>query len=338
MRCSVAIPACLAALGVADVAAAQDWPTRPVTMVIPFAAGGALDILGRILCPGLSESLGRSIVVARLKGTGTAKPLLLLHHMDVVPTDASRWQHDPFAAQIADGKIWGRGAMDMKSLGVAQFVTMLAMKRAKVPLKRDIIFLATADEEAGGLQGAGWFAKNHPELVANAEASSNLARYAGVRYGTRAEASTLHDVYYRSRARFGAEVKRRIMIGTFVLSAGYYDAYYFKAHQVRALIRRDYDRAFASVDVVAMPTSPTAAFRLGEKTEDPLQMYLGDVFTVAANLAGLPAISIPCGLTEARLPVGFQLTARPFDEATLLRAADALERRMPIRRPDAGSL
>jgi aspartyl-tRNA(Asn)/glutamyl-tRNA(Gln) amidotransferase subunit A len=175
-------------------------------------------------------------------------------------------------------------------------------------------------------------------LVANAEASSNLARYDGVRYGTRAEASTLHDVYYRTRARFGAEVKRRIMIGTFVLSAGYYDAYYLKAHQVRALIRRDYDRAFASVDVVALPTSPTAAFRLGEKTEDPLQMYLADVFTVAANLAGLPAISIPCGLTEAQLPVGLQLTARPFDEATLLRAADALERRMPIRRPDAGSL
>jgi aspartyl-tRNA(Asn)/glutamyl-tRNA(Gln) amidotransferase subunit A len=174
-------------------------------------------------------------------------------------------------------------------------------------------------------------------LVANAEASSNLARYDGVRYGTRAEASTLHDVYYRSRAHFGAEVKRRIMIGTFVLSAGYYDAYYLKAHQVRALIRRDYDQAFDRVDAVAVPTSPTGAFRLGERTDDPLQMYLADVFTVAANLAGLPAISIPCGLTDANLPVGLQLTARPFDEATLLRAADALERRLPTRRPD-GSL
>jgi aspartyl-tRNA(Asn)/glutamyl-tRNA(Gln) amidotransferase subunit A len=175
-------------------------------------------------------------------------------------------------------------------------------------------------------------------LVANAEASSNLARYDGVRYGVRADASTLHDVYYRTRARFGAEVKRRIMIGTFVLSAGYYDAYYLKAHQVRALIRRDYDQAFERVDVVAMPTSPTAAFRLGERTEDPLQMYLADVFTVAANLAGLPAISIPCGLTDTNLPVGLQLTARPFDEATLLRAADALERRLPRRRPHPGSL
>jgi aspartyl-tRNA(Asn)/glutamyl-tRNA(Gln) amidotransferase subunit A len=175
-------------------------------------------------------------------------------------------------------------------------------------------------------------------LVANAEASSNLARYDGVRYGTRADASTLHDVYYRTRARFGAEVKRRIMIGTFVLSAGYYDAYYLKAQKVRALIRRDYDEAFAHVDCVAVPTSPTGAFRLGEKTDDPLQMYLADVFTVAANLAGLPAISIPCGVTDAGLPVGVQLTARPFDEGTLLKAADALETRMPTRRPARGSI
>jgi aspartyl-tRNA(Asn)/glutamyl-tRNA(Gln) amidotransferase subunit A len=175
-------------------------------------------------------------------------------------------------------------------------------------------------------------------LVANAEASSNLARYDGVRYGTRADATTLHDVYYRTRARFGAEVKRRIMIGTFVLSAGYYDAYYLKAQKVRALIRRDYDEAFTRVDCVALPTSPTGAFRLGERTDDPLQMYLADVFTVAANLAGLPAISIPCGLTDAALPVGLQLTARPFDEATLLRAAEALERRLPRRRPAAGSI
>ena len=166
-------------------------------------------------------------------------------------------------------------------------------------------------------------------LVANAEASSNLARFDGVRYGTRAESATLHDVYYRTRARFGAEVKRRIMIGTFVLSAGYYDAYYVKAQKVRALIRRDYDEAFAQVDVVALPTTPTPAFKLGERTADPIQMYLSDVFTAAANLAGLPAISIPCGLTPDRLPVGLQLTARPFDEPALFRAAHALESRLP---------
>ena len=174
-------------------------------------------------------------------------------------------------------------------------------------------------------------------LVANAEASSNLARFDGVRYGDRAEASTVHDVYYRTRAHFGAEVKRRIMIGTFVLSAGYYDAYYLKAQKVRALIRKDYDEAFGRVDVVAVPTSPTVAFRLGERVADPLQMYLSDVFTAAANLAGLPAISIPCGLSEEKLPIGLQLTGRPFDEGTLLRAADVMERRRPIPSPDVGS-
>jgi aspartyl-tRNA(Asn)/glutamyl-tRNA(Gln) amidotransferase subunit A len=174
-------------------------------------------------------------------------------------------------------------------------------------------------------------------LVANAEASSNLARFDGVRYGTRADAATLHDVYYRSRARFGAEVKRRIMIGTFVLSAGYYDAYYVKAQQVRALIGQDYEVAFRQVDAVALPTTPTTAFKLGERTADPLQMYLSDVFTAAANLAGLPAISIPCGLTPDRLPVGLQLTARRFDEPSLFRAAHAVETRIPMPRPDIES-
>jgi len=167
-------------------------------------------------------------------------------------------------------------------------------------------------------------------LVANAEASSNLARFDGVRYGTRAAASSLSEMYYRTRARFGAEVKRRIMIGTFVLSAGYYDAYYLKAQKVRALIRRDYDAAFEGVDVVALPTTPTPAFKLGERTEDPLQMYLSDVFTAAANLAGLPAISVPCGVSAAGLPLGCQLTARPFEEATLLRAAHAIEGQIPM--------
>jgi aspartyl-tRNA(Asn)/glutamyl-tRNA(Gln) amidotransferase subunit A len=176
-------------------------------------------------------------------------------------------------------------------------------------------------------------------LVANAEASSNLARYDGVRYATRADASSLSEMYYRTRARFGAEAKRRIMIGTFVLSAGYYDAYYVKAQKVRALIRKDYDEAFARVDAVALPTSPTVAFRLGARTADPIQMYLADVFTAAANLAGLPAISIPCGMTNENLPVGLQLTGRAFDEGTLLRAADVLERRIPMPRPpDAGSI
>jgi aspartyl-tRNA(Asn)/glutamyl-tRNA(Gln) amidotransferase subunit A len=173
-------------------------------------------------------------------------------------------------------------------------------------------------------------------LVATAEASSNLARYDGVRYGFRAPVEAgrddeghdlLRTMYSRTRARgFGPEVKRRIMLGTYVLSAGYYEAYYLKAQQVRTLILRDYDRAFERSDLVAMPTSPTPAFRLGERVADPLQMYLADVFTVSANLAGLPAISVPCGFTRTELPVGLQLTGRQFDEATLLRTADAYER------------
>src|SRR5262252_644383 len=164
-------------------------------------------------------------------------------------------------------------------------------------------------------------------MVATAEASSNLARYDGVRYGLRSVEDDLGLMYARSREKgFGAEVKRRIMLGTYVLSAGYYDAYYLKAQQVRTLIRRDYDDAFRELDVVAMPTSPIPPFKIGEKTANPLQMYLADVFTVSANLAGLPAISVPCGFTSTQLPIGLQFTGRSFDESTLLRVADAYER------------
>jgi aspartyl-tRNA(Asn)/glutamyl-tRNA(Gln) amidotransferase subunit A len=168
-------------------------------------------------------------------------------------------------------------------------------------------------------------------LVATAEASANLARFDGVRYGFRAPgASTLSDMYDQSRHDgFGAEVKRRIMLGTYVLSAGYYDAYYLKAQQVRTLIAADYTRAFDSVDVIALPTSPSAAFRLGERVEDPLQMYLADVFTVGANLAGLPGISVPCGMSADGLPIGLQFVARPWEEATMLRMGDAYEGATP---------
>jgi aspartyl-tRNA(Asn)/glutamyl-tRNA(Gln) amidotransferase subunit A len=166
-------------------------------------------------------------------------------------------------------------------------------------------------------------------LIATAEASSNLARYDGVRYGHRAALGKddgLPQMYDRSRDEgFGAEVKRRIMLGTYVLSAGYYDAYYLKAQQVRTLLRQDYERAFEVCDVVAMPTTPTPAFRLGEKTSDPIQMYLSDVFTVSANLTGLPAISLPADRDAGGLPIGVQLTGKMFDEGTLLAAGRALE-------------
>ena len=164
-------------------------------------------------------------------------------------------------------------------------------------------------------------------IVATAEASSNLARFDGVRYGFRApKARTLSDMYRLSRdSGFGMEVKRRIMLGTYALSAGYYDAYYLKAQKVRTLLTRDFDEAFKKVDVIAAPTAPTPAFKLGEKVNDPLAMYLADIYTVTANLAGIPGISVPCGENHERLPIGLQLLGRHFDEATLLGVAHAYE-------------
>jgi aspartyl-tRNA(Asn)/glutamyl-tRNA(Gln) amidotransferase subunit A len=164
-------------------------------------------------------------------------------------------------------------------------------------------------------------------ILATSEASSNLARYDGVKYGFRASgAKDLLDMYLKSRSQgFGPEVKRRIMLGTYALSAGYYDAYYKKGQQVRTLIKRDFDEAFGSVDVIATPTAPTAAFKIGEKSADPLQMYLSDIFTISVNLAGIPGMSLPCGFTKNGLPIGLQLLGRHFDEGSIFRAAYAYE-------------
>src|SRR5947209_8600405 len=164
-------------------------------------------------------------------------------------------------------------------------------------------------------------------LVATAEASSNLARFDGVRYGYRAkDARSLSDMYRRTRDHgFGAEVKRRIMLGTYALSAGYYDAYYLKAQRVRTLLTRDFEDAFKKVDAIIAPTCPTAAFKLGEKVDDPLAMYLADIYTVTANLAGIPGISIPCGERHDKLPIGLQILGRHFDESSVLRIAHAYE-------------
>jgi aspartyl-tRNA(Asn)/glutamyl-tRNA(Gln) amidotransferase subunit A len=163
-------------------------------------------------------------------------------------------------------------------------------------------------------------------ILATAEASSNLARYDGARYGYRSRhASTLMEMYTKSRSEgFGAEVKRRIMLGTYVLSAGYYDAYYKKAQKVRRLIQEDFFNAFKKVDCLITPISPTTAFKFGEKVDDPLQMYLSDIYTVSANLAGIPGISVPAGADKQNLPVGLQLLGKQFDEATLLKVADFL--------------
>jgi len=165
-------------------------------------------------------------------------------------------------------------------------------------------------------------------LIAPSEASANLARYDGVRYGYRSlEIGDLLDEYEKSRGEgFGPEVKRRIMLGTYALSRGYYDAYYLKAQKVRTLIKKDFDGAFEKVDAIITPTAPTPAFKIGEKVDDPLQMYLSDIFTISANLASIPGISIPCGFSKKGLPIGLQLMARPFDEEVLIRIAYAYEK------------
>ena len=163
-------------------------------------------------------------------------------------------------------------------------------------------------------------------IIAPAEASSNLARYDGVRFGLRVEGESLTDMYEATRGEgFGAEVKRRVLIGTYVLSAGYYDAYYNKARRVRSVLARDFNEAFEAVDVVLTPTAPSAAFAIGEKMDDPIAMYLNDVFTVPASMTGLPGISVPAGLSEDGLPLGLQLIGRAFDEETVLRVAEVLE-------------
>jgi aspartyl-tRNA(Asn)/glutamyl-tRNA(Gln) amidotransferase subunit A len=164
-------------------------------------------------------------------------------------------------------------------------------------------------------------------VIATAEASANLARFDGVRYGHRAEGvRSLSEMYRRTRDQgFGPEVKRRIMLGTYALSAGYYDAYYLKAQRVRTLLTHDFEEAFKRVDAIVAPTSPTAAFKLGEKVDDPLAMYLADIYTVTANLAGIPGISVPCGQTSEKLPIGMQIFGKHFDEATILRLAHAYE-------------
>jgi aspartyl-tRNA(Asn)/glutamyl-tRNA(Gln) amidotransferase subunit A len=164
-------------------------------------------------------------------------------------------------------------------------------------------------------------------IVATAEASSNLARYDGVRYGLRVPGATLIDMYRKTRERgFGAEVKRRLMLGTYALSSGYYDAYYLRAQKVRALIARDFSEAYQKVDAIVTPTAPTPAFKLGEKTADPLQMYLADIYTVTGSLAGIPGISVPCGVTKEKLPIGMQILGPHFSEARILQLARAFEK------------
>jgi aspartyl-tRNA(Asn)/glutamyl-tRNA(Gln) amidotransferase subunit A len=321
------------------------------------SGGSAVAVAARLVPLALGSDTGGSIrQPAALSGVVGLKPTYgRVSRYGLIALASSLDQVGPFARSVADaalalGQLAGSDPYDSTSLAepVPDYTAALTgdVRGVRIGVPRRFIaegvdapVLQAFDAALDVLRDAGAtvtdvdlpyarYAVPVYYLVMTAEASSNLARYDGVRYGHRSkDVRTLKELYSRTRDEgFGAEVKRRIMLGTYVLSAGYYDAYYLKAQQVRTLLRRDYERAFETVDVVAMPTSPTPAFRLGEKTSDPLQMYLADIFTVSANLTGSPALSIPCGFAAGRLPIGLQLTGRMFDEATLLRIGDAYER------------
>jgi len=244
--------------------------------------------------------------------------------------------------------ICGRDERDMTSRAEAQAVPLEELERGvsglRLGIPRDLIgegvdpgILASLDRVAKALAGKGAeildVSLPHARysiatyyLIAPAEASSNLARYDGVRYGFRAKSGDLRTMYAATRGRgFGREVRRRILLGTYALSAGYYDAYYLRAMKVRTLIRRDFEQALTRADAILLPTTPTPPFKLGEKVDDPLAMYLNDIFSIPASLAGVPALSFPAGWTKANLPIGLQLVGRPFEEATLLRVARTWE-------------
>ncbi len=236
---------------------------------------------------------------------------------NLVPDYGSQWPGDLRGVKIGRVKEYALGGLDP----VMGRAIELAMKEL-AGLGAEIVEISLPHTE---------YAIATYYIIATAEASANLARFDGVRYGARAEASDPIQMYARTRgAGFGPEVKRRIILGTYVLSSGYYDAYYLRAQKARTLIRQDFLNAFRSVDVIAAPTTPTPAFKLGEKVEDPLQMYLSDIFTISCNLTGMCGISVPCGFSEnPRLPLGLQLLGGPLDEQTILRVAHAYEQSTP---------
>ena len=333
-------------------------PWDPARIPGGSSGGSAAAVAARMVPAALGTDTGGSIrQPAALCGVVGIKPTYgRVSRYGLVAFASSLDQVGPIARSCADaalllGVLAGHDPRDATSYPqpAPNFVAALTgeVSGLRIGLPRgffdgagaDPETMAAAREALSTLQGLG--AKTVPVelpnsahgiatyyLICTAEASSNLSRYDGVKYGFRAPAAaTLDEMYERTRSEgFGAEVKRRILLGTYVLSAGYYDAYYRKALQVRTLIRADFARAFESCDLVAMPTTPGPAWRIGERVDDPLAMYLADVYTVTANLAGLPGLSVPCGFTRAGLPVGLQLIGRPLDEVTVLRAGDAYQR------------
>ena len=319
------------------------------------SGGSAAAVAARLMPAALGTDTGGSVrQPAALTGTVGLKPSYgRCSRYGIIAYASSLDQAGILARSVADaaillGAIAGHDARDSTSanIEVPDYESGLkgGISKLRVGIPKEYV-VDEMPEEINNLwkQSADWLAEQGAEvtevslpntkhalpayyIIAPAEASSNLARYDGVRYGRRANANGVEELYNRTRAEgFGIEVKRRILMGSYVLSTGYYDAYYIKAQKVRALVARDFDSAFEKVDVLLTPTTPSAAFALGEKSDDVLALYLGDIFTVPVNLAGLPAISVPARLNEEGLPLGVQLIGRRFDETTLLRAAKALE-------------
>jgi aspartyl-tRNA(Asn)/glutamyl-tRNA(Gln) amidotransferase subunit A len=332
-------------------------PLDPSRVPGGSSGGSAVAVAGEMADTALGSDTGGSIrQPAAFCGVVGLKPTYgRVSRFGLVALSSSFDQIGPFAHSVADAAavlqvIAGHDGRDSTSVDVPvpDYMTSLTgdIRGLKVGVPKEALGEGLQEDVRGAirqamaiLRGGGASVHEitlpHSEYVIStyyilmtAEASSNLARYDGARYGYRTSRATdLSGVYVKSRSDgFGAETKRRIMLGTYVLSAGYYDAYYRKAQKVRRLIQKDFLDAFKIVDCVLMPTAPTTAFRFGEKVDDPLQMYLSDVFTVSANLAGIPAISVPHGQDLQGLPVGVQILGRQFDEATILRVADYLER------------
>ena len=333
------------------------WRTRDNKDLVPggSSGGSAAAVAARIALGALGTDTGGSI----------RQPAAFCGIVGIKPTygRCSRWgtvafassldQAGPMARTVRDtalmlGVIAGHDPKDSTSspLPVPDFEASLGgdLKGLKVGIPKEYrVDGMSAEIDVLWRRGIGWleaagattaevslphtsYALPTYYIVAPAEASSNLARYDGVRYGLRVPGESADELYQNTRgAGFGREVRRRILIGTYVLSAGYYDAYYVKAQKIRTLIGEDFRKAFEKVDVMLTPTSPSVAFPIGEKMDDPIAMYLNDVFTVPTNLAGLPGISVPAGLDASGLPLGLQIVGRPFDEATVFRAASALE-------------
>jgi aspartyl-tRNA(Asn)/glutamyl-tRNA(Gln) amidotransferase subunit A len=329
------------------------------------SSGGSASAVAARLCMGATASdTGGSIrQPAAFTGTVGIKPTYgRCSRYGMVAFASSLDQAGPITRTVRDAAILlramcGHDAKDATSarLPVPDFEKALGkkLKGLKVGIPKEYRVDGMSPEiEALWEQGVAWFKAagatikpvslphTHAALpayyiVAPAEASSNLARYDGVRYGLRVNGADIIDMYERTRAEgFGPEVRRRILIGTYVLSAGYYDAYYLKAQKVRSLIKRDFDDAFESVDVILTPTTPSPAFALGEKSANPLEMYLNDIFTVTVNMAGLPGLSVPAGFSAQGLPLGLQIIGKPFDEETVLRAGQVIEDAVgPCRAP-----